>query len=182
MENKNKTNTRRTPEKITLIKAGAIFLIGLLFCLSTIWGTKTLSVILGVALIVEGVIFCALALSKEKTLLVPTALGGALSISFGVYVIMSNAVSVLFSLIPLVLIPFGALFLADAFLGKFGRKRETTALFVVKVVIGVIGITLGLCLLFVKGFGAYAALVLGLILIAFSLYVIIMTTAVKKSN
>ena len=168
-----KNETGKKWERMPLLEACALLAIGVLFCLSTVWGAKTLSVILGVGLIVEGVIFCVLAFCKEESLLVPTALGGALSISFGVYIIIRNAVAVLFSLIPLVLIPFGALFLADAFLGKFQRKTDGTFLFIVKLVIGVVGIALGLCLLFVKGFASYAGLVLGVVLIVFSLYVIL---------
>ena len=182
MAKSNQTEKRSKLSKSILIKASALLIIGVLFCLSTLMGAKTLSLIIGIALIVEGVIFCVLTFAKEKSFLAPAALCGALSVSFGVYVIISNAVAVIFSLIPLVLIPFGALFLADAFVGKYKRKSESTFTFVVKILIGVAGIALGLCLLFIKGFDAYAALVLGIALIAFSLYILIAAALGKKQE
>ena len=152
-----------------LVRACVLLVVGILFCISPVMGTKALSLILGIALIVLGVVFVTLAIVKEKSLIVPWALIGFLAISLGIYGIIVNAIGRIAGFVPYVLIPFGVLLVADAFMGRFWRKEKSTFLFIVKLVLGIAGLALGICLLTIESFKTYASVVLGAAIIALSI-------------
>ena len=148
-----------------IIEACVLLVIGVLFCVSLAMGTEVLSIILGSSLIVAGTVIVILSLVNEKSVFTPISLGGLLAIALGIFFIVANAVGIIFSIIPYILLVFGSALVIEAFLGYFLRKEKLLAVFIIKLVLGVIIIVTGVLLLTVDGFKNYCALVVGIALI-----------------
>ena len=148
-----------------VIECCALIVIGVLFCVSLAWAENVLSIILGSALIAGGVVIIAMSLVKDKSVVSPIALGGLLALALGIYFIVANAVGIIFSFVPYILIVFGSALFIDAFIGYFARKEKVVAALVIKLVIGAALITVGILLLTVGDFAKYVSIIVGVSLI-----------------
>ena len=159
---------------VALIEAGVILVIGILFCLSEALGIEVLSTIFGVTLIVGGTIYLAISLVVKKGLISIAGFTGGLLISLGILSIVTNIMALIFAFLPYFLIVIGSLVLIDAFLGKFVRNDDLLVVFVLKLVIGAVLITLGILLLTVAEFARFASIIFGASLIVISIYYAVM--------
>ena len=166
-----------------VIECCALIVIGVLFCVSLAWAENVLSIILGSALIAGGVVIIAMSLVKDKSVVSPIALGGLLALALGIYFIVANAVGIIFSFVPYILIVFGSALFIDAFIGYFARKEKVVAALVIKLVIGAALITVGILLLTVGDFAKYVSIIVGVSLILVGITNIVLEFAkANKSN
>lgn len=166
-----------------VIECCALIVIGVLFCVSLAWAENVLSIILGSALIAGGVVIQTLSVIKDKSVVSPIALGGLLALALGIYFIVVNAVGIIFTFVPYILIVFGSALFIDAFIGYFARKEKVVAALVIKLVIGAALITVGILLLTVGDFAKYVALIVGIALILVGITNIVLEFAkAEKSN
>ena len=166
-----------------VIECCALIVIGVLFCVSLAWAENVLSIILGSALIAGGVVIIAMSLVKDKSVVSPIALGGLLALALGIYFIVANAVGIIFSFVPYILIVFGSALFIDAFIGYFARKEKVVAALVIKLVIGAALVTVGILLLTVGDFAKYVSIIVGVSLILVGITNIVLEFAkANKSN
>lgn len=163
-----------------LILPIALLTIGILFCFSNAMGTKALSVLLGVGFIVVGAIGVFASLYATRSMLSTYALGGCFLIAVGILIIIDNLVGLLLVLIPWLLIVYGSALIIDALFGVASKRMGTGTLFVIELLLGVALLTLGICLLTVTGFAEFTGLVFGISLIISAAYDIVLI--VKKAK
>ena len=173
---KQKTNNDNT---VKTVKMCILLIIGILFCLSILLGERNLSIILGVGFICAGVALVTVSLLKEKELLSSNALIGFIVIALGIISITEPIVHVILMIVPYIYIVFGCAVFADAFLAKFVRKGKTYE-FVLKLIFGIVAITLGILLITVADISTYTGLFFGLTLVVIAIYSI--TTIVLEAN
>ena len=162
-------------EKVrTLVVAIILLIIGILFCCSLSMGSKALSIVIGVSLIVLGAVLLATSYMATKGLIAGAAIGGAALIAIGIWFIVDNLAAKILAYIPFFLIVAGCIFIVDAILAIAVRKEGVVA-FVVEFLIGAAALTLGCCLRYVDGFAEYTALIVGIVIILYSSYTIVKT-------
>lgn len=157
----------------TVVLAVLLMIMGVLFCCSLAMGIDGLSVVIGLVLMVVGVIFLLNSVLNNKTMITMSGLIGVGVLSLGIMFIASKLAGLIFAYIPWVLIVLGLVLMADGLINKFVNKSEVMLTFVLKMILAVIAITLGLCLRLIDGFAEYASIVLGVLMIAYSLYMIV---------
>lgn len=167
-------------EMKTVVMSVLLMIVGILFCCSLAMGIEGLSVVIGLVLMVVGIIFIANSLLGEKNPFTIDGMMGIVLLSLGILFMVSKLAGLIFIYIPWFLIVFGCVMLIDALLGKLVRKSDDTLHFVLKLVVGVVSIVLGLCLRLIDGFAEYASLVLGILMIAFAIYLLIDVFIRKK--
>jgi len=148
-----------------VIQCCSLIVIGVLFCVSLAWAENVLSIILGSSLIAAGVVILIMSIINDKSVVSPIALGGLLAVALGIYFIVVNAVGIIFSFVPYILIVFGSAIIVDGLIGYFARDEKVIAALIVKLVIGAALVTVGILLLTVGGFQKYVAVIVGIALI-----------------
>lgn len=172
-ENTSKTKTEK------IVSYLLILVIGILFCLRI--AADVVSIIIGIALIVTGAFNITLLAAKKLPIIMPSGIYGGLLVALGIIFIVYKIIGIVMGWIPYVVIVIGTLLFADAFLGKFTRN-ENVALFVVKLLLGAAAIALGLCLIFIEGFGSWAQVVFGILLIAYAVFCLVSLLVKKQAN
>lgn len=155
-----------------MIASVIMLVLGILFCCSLAIGITGLSVIIGTALILAGAILLVGQILNKSSLIQANGIIGSSILAFGIVVISYKLAGIIFTYIPWLLIVFGVVLVLDAILKKVANA-ENTATFVVKLVIGVLAFVLGLCLILIDGFMEYAAIMLGIIMISYAIYILI---------
>ena len=153
-----------------LIIAIICIVVGILFCCSLAIALETLSIILGVILIVLGAAAIVMTIISKESLLSISGIFGAIFIGIGIASIVLNYAAFVLTCIPFLLISLGFFAMVDAFLLKFVRKEKSLLAFILELVIGAICFTLGILLLTVDEFVGYAGLILGIALIIFGVF------------
>jgi hypothetical protein len=172
----NRTISRETK---TIILSALILVIGVLFCLSTVLGFEALSFIIGISLMVIGTVFVINSALKKHTVLNYTSLLSAVIISFGVLFAELRLALIFFSYVPWLLIFAGAIAIIDAVLKKIFEDNNSAL--IIELIVGIVILTLGLCLKFVSGFANFSSIMLGIIMILYAVYLLIMVF-VKDRN
>lgn len=156
----------------TLIVSIVLLVIGILFCCSLSMGTKALSIVIGISLIVLGATMLATSYLATKGLIAGVAIGGGSVLAIGIMFIVDNLAGLIIGYVPFFLIVVGSIIIVDAILAVALRK-EGIVVFVVEFLIGAIALVLGCCLRYVDGFAEYTALIVGIIIILYSVYSIV---------
>jgi len=159
----------------TLIVSALIMIIGILFCCSLSMGISGLSMVLGFVMIVVGVLFIVNAILLNKSLFTINGIIGTVLFTLGILFMAHNLAGIIFTFIPWFLIVLGCIIVIEAFLGKFYRNENNSIEFITKIIIGIIFLILGICLKAIPGFAEYASLILGILLIIYSIYIIFVT-------
>ena len=154
----------------TLIYIIALFIFGVMFCCSLSMGVEAVSWIVGAILIVTAVILIASAYVENKSLTTIDGLLGAVIAAFGVLFIVRKLAWIIVQYIPYLLIFIGALLILDSILFIMFRGKKNYLVCGIELAIGCVSLTLGLLLIFVDDFAEYASIVFGIILIAVSIY------------
>lgn len=165
----------------TLITAGVIFVVGVLFCCSMAMGMKGLSILIGTAFLVAGVLYLVSLAINRKSLASAEGLTGAAVFAFGVLFIANTLAGMIVAYIHWLLMAFGLVLIVDAFLKRFAWKTCVTRAFVIQLILGIICATLGACLRFIKGFSDFTALIFGVVMIVYSV-VLIFNALVDKEE
>ena len=169
----------------TLIFSAILLVVGVLFCCSLAMGNKAVSWIIGLSLIVFG-IFCIInAFTSKKDLMTVDGIIGAAIIAFGLLFAGNELTWVIFNYIPFLLMAIGVIFIADAIIKIIKDNGKTTVKYIIELIIGVIALALGLCLKFINGFSDFCSVILGVVLIIYSIYLfstILLSKPEKKDN
>ncbi len=154
----------------TLIYIIALFIFGVMFCCSLSMGVEAISWIVGAILIVTAVILLASAYVENKSLTTIDGLLGAVIAAFGVLFIVKRLAWIIVQYIPYLLIFLGGLLILDSIIFIIVRSKRDYLVFGLEIALGIVSLTLGLLLIFVDDFADYASIVFGIILIALSIY------------
>ena len=175
-----KTSVKIGDEKTTTIVVSVVLLIvGILFCCSLAMAVNAVSIVIGVGIIVLGLGLLCSSFLGTKSFIGGGAIAGGAMVAFGVMFIVDTLAWVIFGYIPYFLIALGALFIFEAIRIIVANKKKI-ADFAICLSIGVVAVVLGVLLLCVDGFADYAALVFGIILIIYAVYVLVRTLVKKK--
>jgi len=164
-----------------LVLAVLLIVIGILFCCSLAMGINGLSTVVGFILLVIGILFISYTLINHKNALTTNGIIGVIILTLGILFTVHKLAGLIFTFIPWFLIVFGSVIIIDALLGKFLRKDDNLTIFIIKIVIGIISIILGICLRTIDRFAEYASVMLGILMIVYSVY-IIFTIFISKEN
>lgn len=156
-------------KEIKLLIASAILLVvGILFCFSL--STMIISIIIGSALILMGILFVVSSFINKKNLITTESLIGAALVAFGVLFIWKQLFSVLLDYIPFLSIAFGIVIIIDGIYREVSSKD--TVKFVFELIVGIIAIAFGVCLLIIEGFRQFCSIIVGIVMIIYAIYVI----------
>ncbi len=159
-----------------------ILVIGILFCCSMSMGVKGISILIGISMIVTGLMYIINSIISTKNLLNLSGFIGSAIIALGSMFISRKLAELIFDFIPFLLIIFGMCIVIDSFLKKFVRKEGSVSGFIGELLIGAISLALGFCLKFISTFSEYASLILGIILVVYSVVTICEILFRKKGN
>lgn len=162
-----KFNLKKKDVKNVII-ASVLLVVGALFCCSLAMTNKVLSYVIGTSIIVAGALIIANVAVSKKELLNTEGLVGAVIIAFGILFAGNQMTWLIFNYIPFLLMCVGGIIIADAII-KFVRENETGR-FILILILGVVTFALGICLRFVKGFSDFTALILGIVMIVYAIY------------
>lgn len=164
----------------TIVLSCIVLVLGILFCFSLAMGELALSYIIGTALIIIGVLCVVSAYSNKKEFLNTDGVVGAAIIAFGILFAGNNLTYIIIHFIPFFLIAIGVIIVLDAFFKQF--KDNKTSQFVIELIIGAASIALGFCLKFIPSFNQFCSIMLGVVLIVYSLYTLFITLAKKEGT
>ncbi|MBQ8427190.1 MAG: DUF308 domain-containing protein [Clostridia bacterium] len=170
-------NKMMSKETKTVILSAVLLVVGILFCFSASMGMAALSYIIGVCLIIAGVVSIINSAMKKQTILNYTGILGAAIIALGILFAESQLAMILFYFVPWLLIAVGALIIADAILKKISQNNNTV--FITELIVGIIVLALGICLKFIPGFIEFSSVMLGIVLIIYAVYLLIMAFSKK---
>ncbi|MCR5741526.1 MAG: hypothetical protein K6G38_03610 [Gammaproteobacteria bacterium] len=175
--NSNSANRTKTQ---SVIIALALLAIGILFCVSLNKTVEVISWIVGISIIISGLGMLVPSLVNFKRVVSILSLAGALVIGFGVFFIIYKLAGLLVTFIPILLISIGSVFVLDVLLLLLAHKSRNVGLIVIELVFGLVCITLGILLLTVDSFKQYAALVFGIALCIYAVYSLVNILFLKK--
>lgn len=170
----------------SLVPAALALIMGILFCCDQAMGANTLSVILGVVMLVMAVFLILMAIVYQKEILTGNGVSGAILLALGIYFVVAKPLTIILAILPYFLTVIGAAILVDAFLAYFLKKTTSLVSMICSAVVGAAGLVLGLCLLLIDSFWSYVSIVVGIILIiaaiVMALRVITTKNPAKKEN
>ena len=167
------TKVRNNQRIITILEAALIIVIGVMFCCSKAMGEAALSWVIGVTFMLAGVGLRVLGLVEKKALFNAEGLLGSLLFAFGLAFGLAHLAGVLFYIAVWLLIVGGSIVLLDVILRIALRKDRNTLGIVIEAIIGAVSLTLGLCLYLIPEFGQFAAIILGVMLILYGVFMFI---------
>ena len=159
-------------ETKTIMLAVVLLVVGILFCFSLAMGINALSYIIGVCIIIAGGASILNTALTKKTTLNYSAIIGATIIALGILFIEYRLASILFSFVPWLLAVVGVIVVADAILKKLSQNNNVV--FVTELIVGILILALGLCLKYIPGFMEFSSIMLGIIIIIYASYLLIM--------
>ena len=165
-------NKMISKETKTIIIAVVLLVVGILFCFSLAMGLNALSYIIGGCIIVAGGASIFSTATNKKTTLNYTGIIGATIIALGILFIEYRLASILFGFVPWLLVIVGAIVIVDAILKKLSQNNNT--IFITELIVGIAVLALGLCLKFVPGFIEFSSIMLGVVMIIYASYLLIM--------
>ena len=162
-------------KKTTSLMVAIVLLIaGILFCISPAIGEESAGIVIGIGVLLLGVIFGVKDFLSSKSLISRGVLVGAVIAALGVYFMADGGiVSKIIGIIPYVLIVAGACVFADAILLKTVRDKTNDKRFAIELSIGLAAIVLGSLILSLAFFRKALAVIIGILLIAGSVYYLI---------
>ena len=165
MKNSNKT--------ANIIWACVLLVIGVLFCFSMSYGVNGLSYIIGIAIILTGIALLFNTISIKSSTLTIMSFFSSFLVAFGIVFIDKKLASVIIDVIPWMLIVVGIVILVDAFLLQYVRRINVPVKFIIEIALGAILFIFGLIVKFTPSWRDYSALILGIALIVYSIYLLL---------
>ena len=170
-----------TDEIKVLIISIILLVIGILFCCSLSMGISGLSLLIGIILIALGLLLVINSLLKSKEVFTTNGIFGLISITLGILFMVDKLAGIIISFIPWFLIVMGSVLIVDALISKFIRNENNLTQFIFRIILGSLAVILGILLLTINGFIEYAALILGIALIIYSIYLCMSKFLSKKA-
>lgn len=163
----------------TLILAGIILSVGILFCFHQAL-SGIISYIIGASIALVGLVVIIMTAISERNLFNQEGLFGIFIIALGIFFAVNDFVKNIFDFIPYFLVAGGTLLIGDSFFKLF-EDRKTLA-FVFELLAGIAILVVGICLFTVQDFKKYTYMVLGIAMIVFALYILIVRFIVKRNQ
>ncbi len=161
-----------------IILSVALIIIGILFCLSKTLGLSVLSYIIGISMIIAGGSIIVSRIIEKKYILNASGLLGGAIIAFGILFAIESLAALIFYFIPWLLIVLGVLIVIDGILKKINENLN--AELITELIVGAIVFTIGLCLKLIPAFAEFSALMLGIVLIIYGIFVLANTLMQKR--
>ena len=151
-----------------------LLVLGILFCFKI--GTNVLSIIIGVALCVYGLVGIILIASNKNGIVL------AVIIALGIVFMAENFLEVFVYITPYIITTIGFLVILDALLFRFMKNERNLFVFIIELVIGGAAAGLGLALILSADFRASAQIIFGVVLIAGAALNIVSIVSNKKKE
>ncbi|MBR2025438.1 MAG: hypothetical protein IKA02_06495 [Clostridia bacterium] len=164
---------KNSSKTANIVWACVLLVIGILFCFSMSYGVKGLSYIIGISIILTGVVFALNAISKNSSTLSIMCFFSSFLVAFGIVFIGKELASIVIDVIPWMLIVVGVMIFIDAFLLQYVRRINVPLKFVIELALGILLFIFGLVVKFNARWGEYSALVLGIALIVYGIYLLL---------
>lgn len=171
---------KKTNKVSNIIWACALLIVGILFCFSLSYGVKGLSYIIGIAIIVTGIGIAISTIKSYKSTLTVMCFFSSFLVAFGIVFISKQLAGIIIDVIPWMLIIIGIMIFGDGFLLQYVRKMNVPVKFIIEVVLGALIFVFGLVVKYAKGWDEYSALVLGIALIVYSVYLLLYETTTDR--
>lgn len=151
-----------------ILKIVLFLVLGILLCCSVIDPNTMLNWMLSISMLIAGSALLVLSLAVTKSLLTDTGLSGGFLIALGVYMLPSLTGGINWmSVISIVMMVIGCVFIVDGILGFFTLKNATVRN-LVALILGAALFTVGICLWLIEDFRNFAGLMLGIFFILYS--------------
>ncbi len=162
-------------KKTTSLMVAIVLLIaGILFCISPAIGEHSAGIVIGIGVLLVGVILAVKDFLVSKCLLTRGVIIGSIVAALGLYFIVDGSiVSKIIGIIPYILIVTGGCVIADAILLKTVREKNNDKKFAIELSVGIVSVVLGILILTVPFFRKALAVIIGILLIAASVYYLI---------
>lgn len=157
----------------TMIVAILVLVIGVLFCCSLAIGIGGISIIVGLVLLVLGVAMVVNSILGNKSVYSHLGILGCVAMSMGISFLAYKLAGIIFLCIPWFLMVAGFCMILDGILCRFVFGVDGNVAFAIKLVLGIITFVLGLCLQLIDGFGNYASVMLGVLMIVLAIYMLV---------
>ncbi len=163
----------------TLIVAGIILSIGVLFCFHEAL-SGIISYIIGASISLVGLVMIIMTAVSERNLFNQEGIFGTFIIALGIFFAINDFIRNIFDFIPYFLVGAGALLIGDSFFKLFEDRK--TAAFIFELLAGIAILVVGILLFTLYNFKKYTYMVLGIAMIVFALYILIVRFIVKKNQ
>ena len=162
-------------KKTTILMVAIVLLIaGILFCISPAIGEQSAGIVIGIGVLLVGLILAVKDFLVSKCLLTRGVILGSVIAALGLYFIVDGSiVSKIIGIIPFILIVTGGCVVADAILLKTVREKNNNKKFAIELTVGIVAIVLGILILTVPFFRKALSVIIGILLIAGSVYYLI---------
>lgn len=157
----------------TMIVAVMLLIVGVLFCCSLAIGIDGLSIIVGLVLVIVGAVALVNSILGYKTIYTQLGVLGCVFMALGIMFLAYKLAGVIFLFIPWFLVVVGVAMMIDSVLGRFVFGSDGNVSFAIKLVLGIVAFTLGLCLRLIEGFGEYASVMMGVLMIVLAIYMLV---------
>ena len=164
---------KKTSKVSNIIWACAMLVVGILFCFSLSYGVKGLSYIIGIAIVATGIGIAASNIANKKSTLTVMSFFSSFLVAFGIVFISKQLAGIIIDVIPWMLIIIGIMIFVDGFLLQYVRKMNVPVKFIIEIALGALIFVFGLVVKYAKGWDEYSALVLGIALIVYSVYLLL---------
>ena len=176
------TKVRNNQRIITILEAALIIVIGVMFCCSKAMGQTALSWVIGVSFMLAGAGLWVLAIVEKRALFNAEGFLGSLLFAFGLVFGLQVLAQYVFDIAVWALVIGGSVVLLDVILRIAVRKDRNTLGIVIEAIIGAVMLTLGLCLLLIAEFGQFAAIVFGVMLILYGVYMFVNEVVISSKK
>lgn len=167
---------------MSLMVAVVLLIAGVLFCISPAIGEQAAGIVIGIGVLLLGVIFGVKDFLLQKSLISRGVLVASAIAALGVYFMADGSiVSKIIGVIPYVLIVTGACVVADAILIKVRDKADNKK-FAIELSVGLVAVVLGSLILSLSFFRQALAVIIGILLIAGSVYYLVDTVQKNKTS
>lgn len=166
-------------ETKSIIISAILLVVGILLCFSTTMGIDALSIIIGALFIISGIFSVINSALKKKSVMNYTCILSAILVAFGIFFIEYKLATIIFFYVPWLLIVLGVIIILDAVLNKISQNNTTV--FITELIIGIGVLALGLCLKFIPGFIDLSSVMLGIVMIVYGVYLLIMTFSKSRT-
>lgn len=167
-----------------IIQSVVILVIGILMSLSILDSTF-IDILIGIACLLLGVylIVKSLFLSNDKSILLPSGIGGGVLIAYGIAVFAkySQPINFLSQILIVAIIAVGALLIVQSILTLIkSRSKSSITLAILFLIFGVALLSFGICFICVNSFGSYVWMACGILLAVYGLYLFIRALVTLK--
>lgn len=158
-----------------LLKAILIMMLGILLCISAINPSEIINWLISIGLLVAGVTMIVSSLILMRTMLSDIGMFGALALAIGLMFLpcLPGTISIdWMRVISMIMMVVGSVLMVDSVIGLVYSKKKRSQN-VILLMMGITSFALGICLWLLESFREFAGLMLGIIMLVYSILLLI---------